>query len=1243
MKRFISALVFCSLFLVLLSLFLFPPVEAKDNPLLTLLNMPAPAPPNPLANRFRGRDQAFYRTSKPPRDDAPLEELLDYWNHQSNSEQKLHYSPEPSDAVRERLMREIGKNPKLLPNYLNIFKGDAKAIDFVKEIYDRESSGGVFEKEERRTIKHWLTYNSPYFSGDLARLAANATDTEGYVTNQDEILALARVDFEKVRPIIDRLNADNTLKTSRVLATWALYRHALDGGSTGDADGYREELKKIVADRDALPGMRDLALDALSSEKEWGGRDEWYFGLLADETLGELRVNGTVHTGLTTLIQMSPDEKYTQKMIELAQSDNPTIRSAAVRNLVTRLQTGGPEVVRALLPWLEDPKWATDSDGSRQTLIYKLAEYDMPESVPGLIRLLDEKATRIPAAAMANAMANAANAAANMVRPPSNSNSNRPATLLHLSKVATEEYYPNRFFAVSALKKQKDRRAVNDLRRILPESEGYERSMAVGAILASGGFSVAEQLDALEIAAKGVREQMNAEDAAETEAANAAFAPANTWVDPLTSANRKTAPTAAEIKAMLAEQLTQSTEITDELARGIVDRIEVLDQKDKLMAAAFRRMILKWQNSVINILLLRDVKRGIADSDTIIRLLGQRKDLREKQASDVADLRTGKPAGIGIAACLLEDKPDYDTILDGGETDAKIALLACARLIRAPLSVQKVAENLKTQSALLTIAAERYLESEDSPAARAIVLSRHPNEAKILGSTSAFFVEGKDTVTSEYLYALYQSLGNESLYNGWYGSGNDGDLQATAKRLQEEVKKDGELRGVYSYDSNYVRIYKDRVVFSWDEDDSRYRERPLSKYEFDEITSYIQSNRADELPPFLSCGGEYCEAKELVMLGKNGGRRVYMNGDPAEFFAGLDKYFAGLKQSPATLKYGMSREIPGLEIVMASDELHAETVWKEGGDLRIAASLADIRKKVKADVENVDEEDESPPNYEEIEAMKTAMRNKRRYEGFSWYKIVNSAVDGVVSQPPDVEFLPFMDGLGIPPGDEQWKARVAGFELRSSADGLFKVVRGKMVKLRTGDYKKPVVTPSGRWAVVAKADPEVGQRIMRVDLTTNREYPVAIEGYGQWFASAYLPSLNRILIARDDSYGYDEYGEYAEDDTTPADADPDAMMLVDPATGVLTPAAGEFRPLDQQTFRPLQKTAKPGEYWAAMPGGEKNETQVGTYDTKTFTFRLVRRVPKIRFNSMDMWVDETENKIYFVYRGHLLTLPLSNK
>ncbi|MBL0240904.1 MAG: hypothetical protein IPQ00_10075 [Chloracidobacterium sp.] len=98
--------------------------------------------------------------------------------------------------------------------------------------------------------------------------------------------------------------------------------------------------------------------------------------------------------------------------------------------------------------------------------------------------------------------------------------------------------------------------------------------------------------------------------------------------------------------------------------------------------------------------------------------------------------------------------------------------------------------------------------------------------------------------------------------------------------------------------------------------------------------------------------------------------------------------------------------------------------------------------------------------------------------------------------------------------------------------------------------------------------------------------------------------------------------------------------MVDPLTGSTQPVSGEFRPLAQQTYRPLQKTLKPNEFWAAIPDIDKNETIVGIYETKTFGFRAILRVPKMTFNSMNMWVDEPEKTIYFVYRGHLLRMPL---
>lgn len=1294
MKRFISALALCVSLLVLLTLFLFPPAPAtaaKENVIMKLLNLPAPPPPNPLVKGQRPRDDKFYDKNNPPDDNAPIEDLIDYWTNQTGAYRGdnfyINFKRQLSGRTLDRLMAEMAKKPELAAQLLDVLPNDKSVIETVKDLYDRAGTESGINRDEGKQLRDWLRFNSPHFSGDLERVSKQIKDENNYVSqnNENNLLALTRYDFDKASPIISQLYNDPSQPVSRALATWALYRRALETDSLSDIERYRSELMRMVEDRNQSEGVRDKANDALMLERDFPGREDWALSLFEDETFVAI----TRYTASTTLIRRSSPEKYAPKLIALVQkTSNPSVRAAAVRNLVIALD-GNPgqelefEIIKALLPWLEDPKWAADVPDSRAQIVRKLSEYQIPESVPALIRLLDEKEEQISTDAkmrndieegikklglsgidvsVSNGEVTLTGTAptdrlaevmkivmeADVKRVNNNLNVNRSAANSIKSAGPPVYSYPYRQAAVAALGKQKDGRAVPALKRVLYELNGYERSIAVKAILDCGGFSLLEQMAALEAAAKRSNEQ-EAAMATANAAMAAIFAASNSYNPPY--ANRMPrAITDPEIKDLLGQQLMNSEEISDELARAIVDRIEVLDEKDPTLSGAYRRMILKWQNAVINMLLLRDVKRDIADEDTIVRLLSQRKRLREKQSGDVSDLINGKPVAKGIAACLFEDQTDYITILENADAETKTAMLACARLIRSPLPVAKVAENLKSQNQMLQIAAERYLESEDSPEARGYVLARHPNEAMILGATSAFYVKDATEDTSSYLWMLYQSLGDESLYNGWGYSYNDEELKTAEKRLQAEVKKDSDLLGVYAYDSNYIRIYKDRVIFSWDEDDSRYRERPLTKYEFDEIKAYFTDKKVDELPPFLSCGGDYCSAKELVMLGRNGGRRAYTNSgyssrSISEFFTWLDKYFADLKLTKATLKYALSREIPGLEILLASDDLHAETVWAQGNDVRVAASDLIVRKKIEKEIENfsqseneIDEEGYDP----EKEAKRAAMIEKRRYEGYGWFKVADGEAVSVAVQPPQVEYIPRRDSLAVQPDEEHWKARAGEVEIRASSEGLYKVVRGRLTKLHKGNYSYPVITPNGRWAVVTK-EGEMGGGIVRIDLVTNREYPVEIEGYGEKYPTAYIATLNKFLVVNNERYyEHGHYGDYGPENAAPDDVNPEGMFLLDPATGFKQPLAGEFRPLSQQTFRPLQNASKPNEFWAAMYDPEKKETQVGIYDTRSFGFKPVLRVPKIKFNSMSLWVDESSGRAYFVYRGHLLALPLQN-
>ena len=107
-------------------------------------------------------------------------------------------------------------------------------------------------------------------------------------------------------------------------------------------------------------------------------------------------------------------------------------------------------------------------------------------------------------------------------------------------------------------------------------------------------------------------------------------------------------------------------------------------------------------------------------------MLSSRRRLREKQQSDVFDLRTGGPTAMGISACILEDKGDYDAILDGANDVTKTALARMCSSLRRRCRF-KGREKLQSK--------DRFWLSRQSDISKAKIrrklgdrLSLHPNE-----------------------------------------------------------------------------------------------------------------------------------------------------------------------------------------------------------------------------------------------------------------------------------------------------------------------------------------------------------------------------------------------------------------------------------------------------------------------------------------------------------------------------------
>ncbi|KXK02073.1 MAG: hypothetical protein UZ17_ACD001001442 [Acidobacteria bacterium OLB17] len=1207
MKRSLTVAAFCLGLLVIEAAYLANSSIARtDDVIGQLLQLPAPPPPNPLVVRTIYSSDGENK-AEPPADDAPMGELWAFWTNVSVPDRTLGYRPKMSDKTFQRIKDRIDRNPAEITSVLGAFDDSERSYELVKKTFDALTATDKLEAGQLNEVREWLVNHSPYFSDELLERARNTKDTATYVENQEELLQLTRFDFDKARPLIDEMYARDEDKATHVLARWALYRHAIESGSSTDADRYRDELKAIVENKELRAPLRDLAMDALVTEPEWPGRDEWYLSLFSDKTLQDL--GG--YTGLTTLINVSPPGKYSERMLELLNSGDPVARAAAVRNLLIKIDVAKPEVIRALLPWLTDPKWAEDTANSRRAIVEALQKVKLPESVPSLIAILNEENAAQPQKkpnsniAVPRIASNSANAAAAAA-----ANAMAAATNAVIRTADSTERFPYRDTAIDALGFQGDPLAGPPLRRILSSpTTSYERIRLVRALILVKGFSIPEQLGALEA---NIRSDL---------AASNSNSISNEW-----STDARVA-TPAQIRSALASAILQDVSlVTEDLANAVVARIDALEAREPLVAQQLRKTSLEWLLPPIDSMSIRDVKRGTADQEEVLRVLARRKTLVERHANEVFDLAGGSPAARAISACVLEDTGAYEAILNGADQSAKRALYACGRLVRAKLPLAKAIAAAKGPDKVIAAAAEAFLESEDSPEARQAVLSLHPNEAKVLGATTAFKVSNSEPEYSTWLSELFISSDKDLQYYSWYVGGEDG-LMSIEKRLQDEVKSDDSLIGIYGYDSNYVRIYKDRIIYSWEEDESRYKERPLETAEFDYLKQYLVQNSVDTLPPFLQCFGEYCEAKELVMLGKAGGRRVFMTGESGEFFTGLDSFFAEVRKRPGTIKYALSREVPGLELLLADDNFSAYTVWKQGDDLRVAVSDDAVRKRVADEVEDAavrQTGDESKQPWQ----VAAELSEKLKYEGFSWRHISNGSVAGSAAQPAGVEYIPVNDGLAGDIVQEGWKARFGGSEYRGG-DGIYRVKDGRSDKLINGNYGTPLVTPDGKWVVSFRgwesANVEAG--MFRINTATRKVLPVPnVENYLGYEPAAYIPNLRRVLLAISNDY-----------DT---EIRSDSLLLLDPDTGLTTPATGEFRPLAQQTFRPLQKAAVAGTFWAALPNSEKNTTDVGIFDARTFRFKTALTIPKIQFDSMAMWVDEAEGSVYFVYKGQLLKLPL---
>lgn len=1222
MKRILSAAVFnLSLLLIV---FVFLTLSAKSQSSARgnvassvwqeLLDLPAPAARDD-AEEKKDRPADFLSYKNIPADDAPLEDLLDYWASQGGSPYLIGFRPEMSERTVERILDHCAENPEDVTKFLSSLPATPDVAEKVKRIYDALAEKGDAPAYENQQVKEWLRHNSTFYLDELIRAAQKVKDTNEYITNEDEhaLRSLARVDWNSASPIVSRLESDASQPYSQLLAKWILYSRAIDEKNTGDAEKYRRELQDIVENKKEFWRKRDLAMDALVAGGDWDGRDEWYLSLLEDETLLEIQDNN--FTGLTTMIAAAPPDKWIEKMIRLTKSENLAARSAAVRNL-SNVFTNQKEIAEAFLPWLANPNWARQSSyKERGKFIAALAEIELPESVPGLLTVLSNE----------------------------------------------EEMQTT---AARAIARYKDPRAVLPLRIALSKTEDAEaRNIFIAALVACGGFSDDEQMANLEAYAALISTPEGAERVQ------------NQYVYTAEGeAQYKPLPLQISIGKFVAGQ----TEPSEGLVARAIERVKILRRVKPPVAKTLAEIMQKWRGRAIYLEMLRQLKTGEATTDLIVSLLTKRADLREKVPVEIASLHGLRGAARGTGACLAEDAANFQSILNQTDREAQLAMFGCARLLRVKLPVAEVGEFLKSPDKTLAQAAESYLKTEDSPAARNLILAVHPNEALILGARQAFFGDKKVAYDQSALSELFESV------NGVGFWGEDSEIfKKSEQKLQKEIKDDAGLIAMFGIlpenntGQELIRVYKDRVIYTFYEDAARYRERRLTAKEYEDFYRFLVENKIDELSSITSSCDE-CSSVQFLMFGKAGGRRVYIESayDAPKTVKKLFEYFENFQKGEMKLKYFLADKIKGLEVLLADDDFPVHAVWKKDDDLRFLvedkAKGAEIEKSIseefRAAAESVSDSDYEAQqrNYQMMEKR----RKETAYAHFGWRNLENGKPGAFVAQPADAQFLYDETQVGaspeIDPSPRAWQVRAADGEIRAGAlyaGGLYRIAPGQSpVKIKDGRYANPIVTPDGKWVVAAKRPEDYFEPggIVRINRQTTREFPLAAVPPADTFMPlTFIKAHNKVLLfrargvyARDFVNQIVEIPEQADEMRTYATANRNQKpnpspktpeyYLFDPATGAVQPVKGEFRPLFQLSYRALQPTANADEFWAAIYDPKTKTTDIGRYDEKTFAFQSVKQIPDIELNSMDVWVDEKASKIYFVYQGHLLTLPLAN-
>jgi len=614
-------------------------------------------------------------------------------------------------------------------------------------------------------------------------------DDDGGVQGEDAMRLLATRDPSTARSVLRVLRASGPSRVA-TLATGLLYGIAVEAGDEAAAEHLRRELQRIVEDRTAPGYSRDCAARALLTD-EWPGRDAWYLRLFRDPTLLRLRDGIFVFSPLRYPVASDPDT-WIPRLAELVASEERAVHDQAVDQLVAfHLDSARVDALRPLLPWLEDPTWS--SAGDRLRLVQSVGLVGLRDAIPGLIQVVDNE----------DELADFAAESLGTLRAP--------------------EAVPALRAALSRLHRDSERRPV------------------ARALVACGGASVDEEVEALEALAV----QLSTDEGKSAYRQYRYSLSDESALDPLVTLG----------DVLRADDLEPSAELVDAVHQALPE----LAERDRAAAAELRVLVSHWPSAGPDRAGVQALAAGELGSEEIAALLRRREEVAEHAAPDLACLATGEGLTAGTAAILLGEAAPVERILARGEPVTQVALLAAARLAGAALPVAVVGDLLARadpaddDEAAVARAAELYLEANDSPPARRLLLAAHPGEARILGrrllgdpveSNTEHFEAVEEELRQQVLAANQRGVEIYALLSASYW-GSVGDF--------------------------VIQVRPDRTTASF-----AGRRCELSPSALARLESFVAAHQVEDLGP-LETGVDDGMQYEYLHLNRDGGRRIVMN------------------------------------------------------------------------------------------------------------------------------------------------------------------------------------------------------------------------------------------------------------------------------------------------------------------------------------------------------------------------------